>query len=344
MHTHTRTILITGANGEVGRGLVKHFASLPDAPQIITLDLNPLDVSLQACVTEHVTGSILDKALLADLNTRYTVDTIFHMAALLSTTGEKYPALAHDVNVNGTVNLLELAVQAGKKQSAPVTFIYPSSIAVYGLPDLATKNAVGAVSEDVYLQPTTMYGVNKLYGEHIGRYYSQHFGQFENNTEQLDFRGVRFPGLISAETVPSGGTSDYGPEMIHSIARGDSYTCFVREDTRLPFMTMPDAVRALTLLADADRFSLSRTVYNVTSFSLTAGNFANIVRDTFPTANITFAPDSGRQAIVDTWAADLNDSAARADWSWHPIHDYTSAFKSYLFPQIQQRYSTPELT
>lgn len=345
-HTHEPIILITGANGEVGRGLVAHYAALPDALPIVTLDLHPLVDDLAPFVTRHFTASILDKDTLAEIAESYRIDTIFHLAALLSTAGEKNPARAHDVNVNGTLNMLELAATVGQQQGQAVKVIYPSSIAVYGLPDVATKIAMGAVCEDDYLRPTTMYGVNKLCGEHLGRYYAQHYGQLADGqqTSNVDFRGVRFPGLISADTVPSGGTSDYGPEMIHAAARGDAYICFVREDTTLPFMTMPDAVRALTLLAGAARDSLSRHVYNVTSFSLRADDFATLVQREFPDARITFMPDKGRQGIVDTWAAALNDQDARRDWGWLPVHDCEAAFEAYVFPRIHARYAVGELT
>jgi nucleoside-diphosphate-sugar epimerase len=188
--------------------------------------------------------------------------------------------------------------------------------------------------------PTTMYGCNKLYGELLGSYYSRYYRQLAaERPVTLDFRSLRFPGLISAFTVPSGGTSDYGPEMIHAAAQKVPYTCFVRRDTRIPFMVMPDAIMALLQLAETPAESLSRQVYNVTGFSLSAGEIRDLVLQAFPGAQITFESDQRRQAIVDSWPADLNDNAAREDWGWKPAYDMERAFNEYLIPNICRRYS-----
>lgn len=345
MTTRDPVVLITGANGEVGHGLIHHFAAQTNTPEIVTLDLHPLDDVLVPLVKQHFQGNILDDDLLEKIHQTYEIDTIFHLAALLSTSSEKNPALAHDVNVNGTLKLLEMAAKESQVRGIAVKFIYPSSIAAYGIPNVETKNSLGAVAEDEYLQPRTMYGVNKLYVENLGGYYSQHYQQLaENKSIGIDFRSVRFPGLISAHTVPSGGTSDYGPEMIHAVAQRQAYTCFVREDTTLPFMAMPDGIRALIDLAQAERTSLSRNVYNVTSFSLSAADFAELVTADFPDAQIDFIPHSGRQKIVDSWAAVLDDRAAQNDWAWSPDYDLHSTFHDYLFPRIRQRYHLPELS
>jgi threonine 3-dehydrogenase len=154
----------------------------------------------------------------------------------------------------------------------------------------------------------------------------------------LDFRSLRFPGLISAFTVPSGGTSDYGPEMLHAAAKSEPYACFVREDVRIPFMVMPDAVTALLRLTDAPREALSRRVYNVTSFSLSAADFRDWVLKSLPEAQISFEPDVKRQAIVDSWPADLDDSPARRDWGWQPEYSLDRSFTEYLVPNITNRY------
>ncbi len=342
--TREPIVLITGANGEVGHGLIEYFSAHADTPDLVTLDLHPLDEKLIPLVKQHFTGNILDTALLEQIHQHYEIDTIFHLAALLSSAGEKNPQLAHDVNVNGTLNLFEMAVRESEGRGQSVKFIYPSSIAVYGIPDLATKKQAGAVKEGDYLTPTTMYGANKLYCENLGRYYTRHYMQLSDTRKiGIDFRSVRFPGLISAHTVPSGGTSDYGPEMIHAAAQGKSYACFVREDATLPFMAMPDAIHALIDLSQAPRENLSREVYNVTSFSLSASDFAEIVQAEFPNAEITFAPSLGRQSIVDTWAGALDDSKAQTDWGWLPRYTQDSMFNDYLFPRIRERYTENEL-
>jgi threonine 3-dehydrogenase len=333
------TILITGANGEVGQGLIRRLDEWQGEAHVIVVDLKPLPEALANMVDESIVGNILDNALLADLAERYTFDTIYHLAALLSTTGEHKPLLAHAVNVQGTMNMIQMALAMGEKRGAPVKFIYPSSIAIYGIDTLKTKMSAGPVHEDDFLTPTTMYGCNKLYTESIGHYYANHYQQLSGTPQMgIDFRSVRFPGLISAFTVPSGGTSDYGPEMLHAAAQGKPYACFVREDTTIPFMTMRDGVKALIDLANADRGRLTRDIYNIGAFSLSAGEFAEMVRRYFPDANITFAPDKGRQAIVDTWCADVDDYHARADWDWQADYDTERAFSEYLVPNIKARY------
>jgi nucleoside-diphosphate-sugar epimerase len=184
-----------------------------------------------------------------------------------------------------------------------------------------------------------MYGCNKLYCELLGVYYSRHYQQLSASLPvMIDFRCLRFPGLISAYTVPSGGTTDYGPEMLHAAAKGVPYACFVREDSVLPFMTMPDAVTALLRLAAAPVDALSRLTYNVTSFSLSAAEFRDHVLRSFPEAEITFDPDLRRQGIVDSWPAEMDDTAARRDWGWQPAFDRQRAFDDYLVPSIRKRY------
>src|SRR5204862_772215 len=239
-------------------------AAEPDRP-VVTLDLNPLAAELAPKVRQQFVGSILDRELLDRVLAEYEVDRVFHLAALLSTRSEFSPALAHKVNVEGTLNLLEFAQKQGESHGRPVAFFYPSSVAAFGLPSLTVKTKAGKVKEDEYNVPTTMYGANKLYCEHLGRYYARHYKQLaaETISGKVDFRCIRFPGLISAETVPSGGTSDYAPEMIHAAAQGKPYACFVRPETRIPFMAMPDAVDALLQLATAPRERLTRTVYNI---------------------------------------------------------------------------------
>jgi threonine 3-dehydrogenase len=196
------------------------------------------------------------------------------------------------------------------------------------------------VREFEWNQPRTMYGCNKLYCEQLGSYFSRHYRQLAaEQPPTIDFRSVRFPGLISAATVPSGGTSDYAPEMLHAAAQGKSYACFVREEARIPFMAMPDAVRALLLLAVAPRTALTRQVYNVTSFSLSAAQVRDRVLAAFPAAQITFEPDLKREAIIDSWPADIDDSAARMDWGWSPEYDAERAFQEYLIPGIRERYA-----
>jgi nucleoside-diphosphate-sugar epimerase len=278
--------------------------------------------------------------LLDTLAATYDFDVVYHLAALLSTKSERQPRLANRVNVDGTINLLDMTVSQARQQGRDIKFLYPSSIAVYGLPDLATKAKVGKVREDDWCEPCTMYGINKLYCERLGRYYEYYYRQLDahQGPGRLDFRSLRFPGLISAVTVPTGGTSDFAPEMLHAAAADKSYSCFVREDTRIPFMAMPDAIEALLRLERADRNSLTRKVYNVGSFNPSAGEVHDRVRKAFTETRITFQPDAKRQHIVDTWPDDVDDNAARRDWGWNPAYELERAFHDYLIPAVTKRY------
>jgi threonine 3-dehydrogenase len=207
------------------------------------------------------------------------------------------------------------------------------------MPDRESKQLYGRVREFEWNQPRTMYGCNKLYCEMLGCYFSRHYRQLAaQQPAMLDFRCVRFPGLISAFTVPAGGTSDFGPEMVHAAARNEPYDCFVREEARIPFMVMPDAVDALLQLGHAPREKLSRLVYNVTSFSLSAAQIRDRVLSAFPNAQISFTPDLKREAIIDSWPADLDDSAAQIDWGWSPRYDVERAFAEYIIPNVREQY------
>jgi nucleoside-diphosphate-sugar epimerase len=335
-------VLITGAAGEIGHTLITRIAQEHEA-QIVTLDVKPLVDELKPYVARSYVGSILDRNLLDQVLAEYQINMIYHLAALLSTRGELVPVTAHQVNVEGTLNLLEFAQAESRSHGERVVFMYPSSIAAYGLPDLATKTKAGKVNEDDWNFPITMYGCNKLYCEHLGRYYQHHYRQLDadRQADRVDFRAIRFPGLISAFTVPSGGTSDFAPEMIHAGARGEAYACFVREDARIPFMAMPDAVDAILQLVRADRKRLTRNVYNIGAFNPSAGEVRKLVLEAFPGTEITYKPDVKRQGIIDSWPADVDDRAARADWDFKPKFGLQTAFHDYLIPNIRDRYRRP---
>ncbi|MGD2057906.1 MAG: GDP-mannose 4,6-dehydratase, partial [Anaerolineales bacterium] len=321
-----RVVLITGASGEVGHGLIEYLGEQGNV-KIVAMDIQPLPDGLARYCHRFIQGDILDNMLLGRLIIEYEIETIFHLASILSTSAEYNPEAAHRVNVEGTLNLLHLAIEQSTWQGESVKFLYPSSIAVYGLPDLQTKAKAAKLVEHEYLQPKTMYGCNKLYCEHLGRYYTRNYKQLASDSSccNIDFRALRFPGLISAVTVPTGGTSDYGPEMLHHAARGVSYTCFVEPSAQLPFMVMPDAIKALVQLEAADNARLSKLVYNVTSFSLTAQQFLEQVQRAFKDVRVDFDSDRKREAIVDSWPADLDCSAAEEDWGWEPDYDLRRA-------------------
>jgi threonine 3-dehydrogenase len=330
-------VLVTGACGEIGQALVQGLAQR-GGYRIVTADLAPLPDTISSMVAEHVRGDLVNKV---KMFYDYDVDVIFHLAASLSSTAEEHPERAHRINVEGTMQMLAMAAYRSEKYEKRVKFLFPSSIAAYGFRDMAEKTAAGQVKENEWNAPQTMYGCNKLYCEKLGVYYSKFLGQHHlepNPPTMLDFRAIRFPGLVSAFTVPSGGTSDYGPEMLHAAAQNRPYACFVREDTKISFMAMPDAVKSLLMLMDAPSENLTCPVYNINAFSLTAGEFHDWAVNSFPGAQVTFEPNVRRQGIVDSWPEDLDDSKARTEWNWKPDYDVDRFFNEYFLPEIRKRY------
>ncbi len=325
--------LVTGAGGELGRVLLPELSRR--GFEVVALDLAALPRELAALCRETVQLNILDLPALQLLLRRHQPTLVFHLAALLSAHAERDPELAHRVNVEGALGLLKLC---WRLDPGPVRFLFPSSIAVYGLPDVAVKGEQGALKEWQWTTPRGVYGCNKLYCELMGTYLARR-PPARGEGDGLDFRSIRFPGLISAETLPTGGTTDYAPEMIHAAARGEAYSCFVREDSRLPFMTMPDAVEALLRLTEADAERLSTRVYNVRGFSCSAAEIRDEVLRSFPAARIAFEPRAERQAIVDSWPADVDDSRARRDFGLAPRHGLAEAFGDYLVPALRRRYA-----
>ena len=251
---------------------------------------------------------------------------------------------AHEVNVEGTLNLLEFAQHEAESHGRPVVFLYPSSIAAYGLPGVEAKRQAGRVREDEWTHPTTMYGCNKLYCEQLGAVLraSLQAARGRAHSGRVDFRAVRFPGLISAVTVPSGGTSDYAPEMIHAAAKGEPYACFVRPDTRIPFMAMPDGVDALL---DAGRrrrgAACTQTAYNLGAFAPTAddvraGSAARVSRT--PTSPIKSTPSGRASSIAGRKTSTTRRRAATGASA--PQYDFETAFREYLIPEIKKRYGS----
>jgi threonine 3-dehydrogenase len=306
--------------------------------RIVTSDLASLPDNIKSISAEHVQGDLVYKIKnFYD----YDFDMIFHLAASLSSKAEIASEEAHRINVEGTMQLLMLAAYRSEKYSKSVKFLFPSSIAAYGMGSLETKRTHGCVQENDFNTPQTMYGCNKLYCEKLGLYYSKYFGQKhldEVPPHMLDFRAIRFPGLISAFTLPSGGTSDYGPEMLHAAAQGKPYACFVREDTKISFMAMPDAIKSLLMLVDVPREKLNHVVYNIAAFAITAGEFRDRAVKAFPGADITFVPNPRRQGIVDSWPEDVDDTLARTEWNWKPDYNADAFFDDYFLPEIRKRY------
>lgn len=333
-----KQVLVTGACGEIGQALIQALAKR-GGYRIVTADFMPLPDSIKSFSAEHIQGDLVYK-----IKTfyDYDFDIIFHLAASLSSKAEVATEDAHRINVEGTMQLLMLAAYRSEKYNKAVKFLFPSSIAAYGFPNIEAKNKAGAVKEDDWNMPHTMYGCNKLYCEKLGMYYGKYFGQKHLDTDppiMLDFRAVRFPGLISAFTLPSSGTSDYGPEMLHAAAQNKPYSCFVRADSKISFMAMPDAIKSLLMLMDVPREKLSNNVYNIAAFAITAEEFRQRALKAFPDAKITFESNPRRQGIVDSWPEDVDDSLARTEWNWKPDYDVDRFFDDYFLPEIQKRYS-----
>jgi nucleoside-diphosphate-sugar epimerase len=237
---------------------------------------------------------------------RYNVDTIYHMAAVLSAIGEQKPHLAWDVNINGLYNVLEV----GRERQLTRVFC-PSSIAVFG-----TEAPRENTPQETVLRPTTMYGISKVAGELLCDYYFERFG--------LDVRGVRYPGIISSETLPGGGTTDYAVAIYYQAIEKGRYTCFVREDTVLPMMYMADCIKGTIDLMEASLDRLKRHAdYNLAAMSFSAGELAAEIRTHIPEFVCEYSPDY-RQAIADSWPCSIDDSAAREQWGWQPQYDLAS--------------------
>jgi len=332
------TILITGGNGEVGHALIRKLSE-KSQNKIVVLDINDLDKKLLDYVSKFVKGSILDEKLIKNLFKKYNFDLVFHLAAILSTASEKNPTLAHRINVEGSINILKNAEYFARQSKHNLTLIFPSSIAVYGMPNLQTKFKAKKVKEWEYNLPRTLYGCNKLYIEILGNYYAKNYKNSKEEKQYFDFRSLRFPGIISAETMPTGGTSDYGPEILHAAAQKKDYVCFVKSNSTIPFMVMPDAIKALVTISVADKSSLKKTVYNVSSFSISAEEITQYAKKLIHPIKVTYKPDIKRQEIIDSWPISVDDSAAQEEWGWKPDFNKEDSFKKYLAPKIIAKYS-----
>ena len=253
----------------------------------------------------------LEKNLLSKVLFEYEIDTIFHMASILSAVGEKVPQAAWNININGLINVLEASRAYGIKN-----LIWPSSIAAFG-PTTPRENTPNTT----ILEPTTMYGITKVAGELLCNYYY--------NKYKLDIRSIRLPGIISSETLPGGGTTDYAVEIFYEALKNQKYTCFLREDTVLPMMYMPDCNKALIDLLEADNSKLKRRVYNITGMSFSAGEIAAEIKIHVPEFNIEYKPDF-RQDIADSWPKTIDDSLAREEWNWNPFYDLASMTKDMI--------------
>ena len=311
-------ILLTGAGGQIGHDLIGTLSAAGHS--VTSTDLAPRPPShAHASGVDWQRLDVTDAAAVQHMFTEIRPDLVFHLAAILSASGEQNPRLAYDVNQTGTWNVLE----ACRRAKVP-RLMFTSSIAVFG--PMPSGPLPDPTPDDVALHPGTMYGATKVAGELLCSYYRKRYG--------IDCRGLRFPGLISA-AMPGGGSSDYALFMYVDAVRKGGYEAFARSDTRIPLMYMPDGVRALLELAFADREKLTRTIYNIAAFSPRADEIATSVKLALPDAKFTYSPDPVRQGILDSWPKAIDDSAARRDWGWSPKYDL-QGMTDDLLPRIRR--------
>ncbi|RLC76816.1 MAG: L-threonine 3-dehydrogenase [Chloroflexi bacterium] len=316
-------ILVTGACGQIGSELVPALRERYGGENVIATDIEETNPELRKDgpfefmdVTQRgAIGAVVD---------RYRVDTVYHLAAILSATGEKKPQLAWDVNINGLYKILEIA------RERRVTRVFcPSSIAAFG-PETPRDNT----PQETVLRPTTMYGVTKVAGELLGDYYFRRF--------ELDVRGVRYPGIISSEAPPGGGTTDYAVEIFYEAIKHQKYTCFLKEDTVLPMMYMPDCIKATLDVMAADLAQLERhTDFNLAAMSFSPAELVAEIQKHIPEFTCEYKPDF-RQEIADSWPRTIDDSAAREEWGWSPEYDL-AAMVADMLEKLGKRYEEGRL-
>lgn len=323
MPIETKKIMLTGAAGQIGTELAMALRRKYGAEDVLATDI----VEPAAAIKNSGPFELLDvtkREALDRVIRKHRIDTVYHMAAILSAAGEKKPQLAWNVNINGTYNILEAGRELGLAR-----IFYPSSIAAFG-PETPTLNT----PQDTILRPRTLYGVTKVAGELLGDYYVRRYN--------LDVRGCRYPGIISYETLPAGGTTDYAVAIYFEAVKNKRYTCFVREDTRLPMMYMPDCLKATLDLMDANFGRLKHhTDFNIASMSFSAGELAAEIKKHIPDFVCDFKPDA-RQAIADSWPKSIDDSAARAEWGWKPSYDLP-AMTTDMISVLRQRQAAGQL-
>lgn len=306
-------ILVIGANGQIGSELVDALAAQHGADNVIAADISPR--SLYAAKVYEVID-VLSAERLAAVAEQYQITQVYQLAALLSATGEQAPLKAWTLNMDGLLNILELARIRGEA-GKPLKVFWPSSIAAFG-PNTPAQNT----PQFTVMDPTTIYGISKLAGERLCEYYFQKYG--------VDVRSIRYPGIISYKSPPGGGTTDYAIAIFHSALRGESYACFLDADTTLPMIYMPDAIRATISLMDAPADKLSiRSSYNVAGLSFNPRQLALVIEQNLPDFDIHYAPDS-RQAIAASWPQSLDDEIARRDWGWQAHIDIQHLVKDML--------------
>ncbi|WP_256081836.1 NAD-dependent epimerase/dehydratase family protein [Massilia sp. YIM B04103] len=292
-------ILVIGANGQIGSELVEALAKQHGAQNVIATDISSKNIYNAA---NYQVLDVMDRAALAQLVAGENITQVYQLAAMLSATGEAAPLKAWSLNMDGLLNILEVARERGEA-GKPLRLFWPSSIAAFG-PNTPADNT----PQMTVMDPTTIYGISKLAGERLCEYYFLKYG--------VDVRSIRYPGIISFKSPPGGGTTDYAIAIFHSALRGERYECFLGPQTSLPMIYMPDAIRATIELMDAPASQIKvRSSYNVAGVSFNPEQLAAAISAKLPEFKISYKPDS-RQAIADTWPKSLDDATATADWGW----------------------------
>ena len=307
-----KRIMITGAAGQIGSELLKVLRAKYGGDCVLAADIQELaDPALRESGPFEFCDVTKREAIEA-IVLRHGIDTIYHLAAILSANGEKKPHLAWDVNINGTYNILETA-----REHRLLRVYIPSSIAAFG-PETPREST----PQETILRPKTIYGVTKVAGELLADYYVRRFA--------VDVRGSRFPGIISHETLPGGGTTDYAVAIFYEAVKNKRYTCFLRKDTRLPMMYMPDCLKSVIDLMDADFSRLRHHAdFNLAAMSFTPADLAAEIRKHIPEFICDYRPDF-RQSIADSWPMSIDDSAARYEWGWKPDYNLAAMTKDML--------------
>lgn len=307
-----RRILVTGSSGQIGSELVPALREKYGNDNVIASDIRPPQSKNLEENGPFVLVDVLDKDSIPKILSEHEIDTVFHLAAILSAKGENMPQIAWDVNINGLLNVLEFGREYDIER-----IIWPSSIAAFG-PTSPRENT----PDETILQPTTMYGITKVTGELLVEYYYKKYG--------LDARSMRLPGIISSEALPGGGITDYAVEIFYEAIKNKFYTCFLKEETVLPMMYMADCIKCMIDLLEVDPSKLKHHVYNVTAMSFSVGELAAEIKKHIPDFKIEYKPGF-RQEIADSWPKTIDDSLAREEWGWNPSYDLVSMTKVMIY-------------
>tara|TARA_Y100001970_G_scaffold18389_1_gene20653 strand:- start:381 stop:1376 length:996 start_codon:yes stop_codon:yes gene_type:complete len=326
-----KAILVTGSNGEIGSQLL---ASMQESPITkIALDINESMTNYNNTI--YIKDSITNGQGIKKLFNKFEITEVYHFAALLSQTAMENPQLAKEINEEGSKLIIDTAFESGNVNKNFVKFFFPSSIAVYG-----PRKLIEAQETDI-MQPTTIYGKNKLI---IERYGTKKYEESHNNNAGIDFRSIRFPGIISPYTIPNGGTTDFAPQMLHAAAvfllknGKKEYECKISADTKLPFIGIEQAISAIIKIMNMKKIASQLRSFNIQEISLTPSEIIHTIKKEFPNFNIKYNVEQKLQSVADTWPDSLNCEKAKKEWNFSTQYDYNSFFMDYLIPKIKKHY------